>query len=312
MLRGKGGHHITMELTVIDTEAIYRRLLGTPDAARREAIYREELLAPFGGLFRVFGGGDPLAMAGNWTLYTPEQFADSARPTIAALVDRLAAADAWRATAEALERGRAAFVPYAERVALETVTCALVIADKRRAHPLDRGYTGFGGIPGYVLVVYSDANDYTLPRIGGASVHELNHNMRFSAFPFNPRTVTVGEYIVAEGLAEAFAAELFGAEVVGFYVADFKEEDQQAARRTIGAALDTTGFDAVRGYIFGDTLAAHQGLPAAGVPDYAGYALGYRTVRRYLERTGKTAAEATFVPSAEIIAASGFFDEGLL
>jgi len=296
-----------MQLSIIDTEAIYRRLLDTPDAARREAIYREDLLAPFGGLFRAFGGGDSLAQAKAWTLYTSEEFANNARPTIVSILDRLASADAWRTTATALERGVAAFAPYADRIALGTVTCALVIAGKARANPLDRGYTGFGGMPGYVLVVYSDPNDYTLPRIGGASVHELNHNARFSAFPFNPMTVTVGEYIVAEGLAEAFAAELFGEGVVGFYVTDVAEEDLPAARRTIGDALDVTGFDAVRGYIFGDTIAARMGLPLAGAPDYAGYALGYRTVRQYLERTGKTAAEATFVPAAEIIAASGFF-----
>jgi uncharacterized protein YjaZ len=44
-----------------------------------------------------------------------------------------------------------------------------------------------------------------------------------------------------------------------------------------------------------------------GAPDYAGYAIGYHVVRQYLERTGKTAAEATFVPASEIIDASGFF-----
>lgn len=299
-----------MQLSIIDTEAIYRRLLATADAGEREMIFREELLAPFAGLFRVFGGGEPLAVARAWTMYTPEEFAasaDGARPAITAILDRLAAADAWRTMATALERGRVAFAPYAARLALETVTCALVIADTRRANPLDRGYTGFGGIPGYVLVVYSDANAYTLPRIGAASVHELNHNVRFSAFPFNPRAVTLGEYIVAEGLAEAFAAELCGEQVVGYWVTDFAEQDLPTARRVIGGALAVSGFDAVRGYIFGDTLAAQMGLPVAGVPDYAGYALGYRTVRRYLARTGTTATAATFVPAAEIIAASGFF-----
>ncbi len=296
-----------MTLTIIDTETVYRRLLDTPDAARREAIYRDDLLAPFAGMFRVFGGGDPLVQAKGWTLYTPEEFAGDARPAIVSILDRLGAADAWRKTTAALERGVAAFAPYADRIPLETVTCALVIADKERAHPLDRGYTGFGGIPGYVLVVYSDPNDYTLPRIGGATVHELNHNVRFAVYPFNPMTVTIGEYIVAEGLAEAFAVELYGEEVAGYYVTDFDEGDLTTAQRVIGGALDATGFDAVRGYIFGDTIAARMGLPLVGAPDYAGYAMGYRVVRQYLERTGTTAAAATFVPAAEIIAASGFF-----
>jgi len=63
----------------------------------------------------------------------------------------------------------------------------------------------------------------------------------------------------------------------------------------------------VRGYIFGDTLAELMGLPKAGVPNFAGYAIGYRIVRQYLQRTGKSVAETTFLPSREIIAESGFF-----
>jgi uncharacterized protein YjaZ len=50
-----------------------------------------------------------------------------------------------------------------------------------------------------------------------------------------------------------------------------------------------------------------MGLPKAGVPNFAGYAIGYRIVRQYLQRTGKSVAQATFLPSREIIAESGFF-----
>src|SRR5579884_149199 len=126
-----------MNITTIDTAAIYRRLLDTPDAARRDEIYREELLAPFDGLFRIFGGGDALAMAKGWGLSGPDEFAGDARDAIISILDRLAAADAWRQVESALERGRDAFAPYAERVALQTVTSALVIADKGRSNPLD-------------------------------------------------------------------------------------------------------------------------------------------------------------------------------
>jgi uncharacterized protein YjaZ len=108
-------------------------------------------------------------------------------------------------------------------------------------------------------------------------------------------------------LAEAFAAELFGEGVVGYYVTEFPEAELAAATRAVGAALDATGFDTVRAYIFGDTITARAGRPAAGVPDFAGYALGYRAVRAYLRRTGMSVVEATFVPAAEIIAGSGLF-----
>jgi len=296
-----------MDFKIIDTQAFYHRLLETPDQAERDHLYREGLLEPFAGLFRIFGGADPLNTAKMWTLYTPEDFANGSHPKIEALLTTLAAHDAWSKAAQALERGRQALAPFADRLHLGTVTFALVLADLSRANPIDRGYTGFGGIPGYVLAVYSDANDYTLPRLGGACVHELNHNIRFSIFPFNPMRVTVAEYSIAEGLAEAFAAELFGEEVIGYYVTDINDEQLAEAKRVIGSALEVTGFNEVRSYIFGDTISTHMGRPAAGVPDFAGYAIGYRVVRQYLARAGKTVAQATFVPAQEIIAESGFF-----
>jgi CheY-like chemotaxis protein len=45
-----------------------------------------------------------------------------------------------------------------------------------------------------------------------------------------------------------------------------------------------------------------------GMPDYGGYAIGYRVVQAYLERTGNTIEAATFVSVAEIVAESGYFD----
>jgi uncharacterized protein YjaZ len=295
-----------MKLNIIDVESIYRRLLAISNAEERESLYRQELLASFESMMRFFGS-DPLELAKIWTLYTPEDFANETRPAIEALVDQMAAADAWCRCAAALERGVAAFAPYEDRIPLDAINCALVLLDAKRANPIDRGYSGFGGIPGYVMVTYSQANDYTLPRVEGASVHELNHNVRFKIVPFLPTHVTVADYIVAEGLAESFAAELFGEEIVGYYVTDFSEEELATAKRVIGGALDVTGFDAVRGYVFGDATAEYMGRSKAGVPKFAGYAMGYRVVRQYLRRTGKSVAEATFLPSREIIAESGFF-----
>ena len=296
-----------MNMEIVDTLAIYRQLLATSDATEREALYRTELLEPFAGMFRMMGGSDALEMARGWALYGPDDFAGDARPKIEEMLDRLTDTDAKRQTRDATGRARAAFAPYAARIPLEHVVVALVLTDQTRGNPLDRGYSGFGGIPGYVMTSFSDTNDYTLPRVGGATVHELNHNVRFALFPFNPMKVTVGEYCVAEGLAEAFAAELFGADVVGYFVTDISEAELATARRMIAGALEVTGFNEVRSYLFGDTISTQMGRPALGVPNFAGYATGYRLVRQYLERTGKSVAEATFVPANEIIAESGYF-----
>jgi uncharacterized protein YjaZ len=109
--------------------------------------------------------------------------------------------------------------------------------------------------------------------------------------------VTVGEYIVGEGLAESVATELYGEGVVGFYVTDLDEAELERARRVLGGALDLTGFDEVRSCMFGDALARYMGLPPAGVPDYAGYAVGYRLVQRYLRRCGRTGGFRRRVPA---------------
>lgn len=297
-----------MKLQIIDVESIYRRLLNSTSAQEREAMYRQELLAPFEGMMRVYGGGDPLAWAKMWGLYIPEDFVGEQRPLIEEMVRRLTDDGAWQKFAAALERGVAAFAPSASRVALDTINCAVVLTKHTEINALGRGYAGFGGIPGSLMVTLSLVDDYTLPRVGPASVHELNHNVRFKIVPFLPMHITVADYIIAEGLAESFAAQLFGEDLVGYMVTDLSEEELVTARRIIGGALEVSGFNAVRNYIFGDTIAASWGQPESGIPDFAGYAIGYRIVQRYLQRTGRSAVEATFLPSQEIIAESGFFD----
>ena len=295
-----------MKLHIIDVESIYRRLLNSASAQERETIYRQELLAPFEGMMRMMGGGDPLEQAKMWTLYTPEDFDGEQRPIIEEMVRRLTENGAWQQFSTALERGVEAFAPYTDRIGLDTINCAVVLTKHNSSMP-GRGYAGFGGIPGYLMSTLSLVDDYTLPRVGPAAVHELNHNVRFKIVPFLPMQVTVADYIIAEGLAESFAAQLFGEELVGYMVSDLSEEELATARRVISGALEVSGFNAVRGYIFGDTIAASWGLPKAGVPDFAGYAIGYRIVQHYRQRTGRSAIEATFRPSQEIIAESGFF-----
>jgi uncharacterized protein YjaZ len=296
-----------MKLHILDVESIYRRLLNSASVQEREAIYRQELLAPFEGMMRYYGGGgDPLAWAKMWSLYTPGDFDGEQRPLIEEMVRQLTDNGGWQRSADALEQGKAAFASSASHIGLDTINCAVILTKHNSNFP-GRGYAGFGG-PGYLMVTLSLIDDYTLPRVGPASVHELNHNVRFKIFPFLPMQITVADYIIAEGLAESFAAQLFGEELVGYMVSDLKGEDLATARRAIGGVLDVSGFNAVRGYIFGDTIAASWGQPKAGIPDFAGYAIGYHVVQHYLQRTGRSAVEATFLPSQEIIAESGFFE----
>lgn len=294
-----------MKFTVIDTASVYADLIAAPDAAARETIFRDRLVAPFDGVVKLFGAGDGLAMFSQWGM-SPEDFGGDKRAKNVALVEALTVAGAWTQAAEAVTRAGAAFAPYANRLHLNEIVFALLTCDLSR-NPIDRGYSGFGGLPGYVMVVVSQASEYALSRIQGATAHELLHNVHFSIFPFNPMRTTVAEYIIAEGLAESFAVEMYGENVLGYMVQEFDQSRFDDARHKISAALDVSGFDTIRAYIFGDTIAAQQNIPTVGLPDFAGYAIGYHVVQAYLRKAGGKVTDAVFVPARQIIAESGFF-----
>ena len=296
-----------MKFEIVDTQAAYARLLSEPDSAAREAIFREALVAPFSGLAQVFGG-DLLASFAQWGM-SPDLFDGEQRAQTQAVVDGLAAANDWQRAADSLARADAAFAPYAERIPLKSTIFGLFVADLGSGPADSEGYTGFGGIPGYIMTVYGKATAFNLERIEGCTVHELHHNVWSTLWPKNFMTeTTVGDYMIMEGLAEAFAAELYGAAMLGPWVTRFDETRLDATRATLAAHLTDTGFTTIRGYIFGDLPeSAAYGLPSVGVPPYAGYAIGYRVVQAYLARRGGSVVDASFVPAEQIIAESGYF-----
>ncbi|HEU5086160.1 MAG TPA: DUF2268 domain-containing putative Zn-dependent protease [Roseiflexaceae bacterium] len=293
-----------MKFTIIDTDAIYRRLLVAADQEVRERIFREELVAPFEGMTAAFGG-DGMAAFAQWGM-RPDQFGPAEREYTLTTLNSLRGANAWERAAQSLQRGAAAFAEYGN-LGPRQVVFALLAARMKR-WPGQAGYTGFGGMPGWIMTVYDTPEQSELDRLEACTVHELHHNVRFSLFPFNPIATSVGEYLIAEGLAEAFAGELYGHDLIGPWVTNFDETRLDETRAQIGAALAETGFDTIRAYIFGDGIAAQTGMTPVGVPDFAGYAIGYRVVRAWQARTGKSVVEATLLPAGEIIDASGFFD----
>lgn len=285
-----------MDFQIVDTRAAYRRLLAAPDDATRTALFQAELIEPFAGLVKFFGG-EGLASFAQWGM-KPEQYGDVGRARMTAILDVLEQAEAWSRAVRALEQGRAAFAAYADRISLGTIVFGLLLADMS-ATPQAHGYTGFGGIPGWIMTVYDTPDEYNLARIEAATVHELHHNILGVV---QPRSMisSVGEYMIGEGLAESFSAELYGADKIGPWVTEFDDAQLAQVKEIFRQGLNVGGFNEVRRYIFGD--------PGAGLPVYAGYAIGYRVVQAYLARTGQRVPEATFVPAHDIIAASRFFD----
>lgn len=75
------------------------------------------------------------------------------------------------------------------------------------------GMNANGSVPGYIyLNVWPSPEN--LARLEATAVHELHHNVRYAPgnVVWDPATVTVGEYVVSEGSADAFARELYGEE----------------------------------------------------------------------------------------------------
>ncbi len=297
-----------MQITIYDTLSAMRAVIAAPTSERR-TVYRERLIEPMRDFWSIalrwtgFQGTNEEAMAMKmiWDVDLEGDLSEHARA-----LDRLEQADAWQRVDEALRLAARTFEAYGRSCAEEQMTGLLLLGNPhdRIFMELNRGYAG-AQVPGYAILPIWP-NDYNLPRIPAALVHEFNHRVRLTHEPWTP-TTTVGQYIVLEGLAEAFAAELYGSEYLGPWTTGLNDEEMAHSKAIIGQALDVSGFMKIRSYIFGDETSKQWGAPPLGLPHAAGYAIGYQVVHAYLRRSGKTATEATFVPYQEIIEGSEFF-----
>ncbi|MTT31480.1 hypothetical protein GMB86_05530 [Terrilactibacillus sp. BCM23-1] len=183
----------------------------------------------------------------------------------------------------------------------------LYIADPKKLE-LQKGYCGFGGIPGFIQVsIYP--NPYNIPRFPAVIAHEFHHNIRFSYFEWDHGNVTVGDYLIIEGLAESFAKELYGEDVLGPWVTSFDNEDLEYSIEVIKDSLDIKGFAEVSSYMFGDTIAKEQGYQPVGLSPFAGYAVGYQAVQSFMKENNIGIREATLLSTDEILSNCRLFSK---
>ncbi len=297
-----------MDITTYDTLSAMRAVVDAPVAERR-AVYCERLIEPLRDYWQItlsrfapnMLDDEQMIMKMIWDADLEGDLEEDRRA-----LERLEQFGAWQKADAALRLAAQTFEAGGRSCSEEHMTGLLLLGNRRDPifMQMGRGYAG-AQVPGNVLVTIWP-NDYNLPRIPSAVVHEFNHRVRLSHEPWTLAT-SVGQYIVLEGLAESFAKDLYGAEYVGPWVTSLNAEEIARSRAIIGGALDVTGFDQIRNYIFGDAISEQYGRSGVGLPYCAGYTIGYQVVQAYLQRTGKSATEATFVPFGEIIAAAGFF-----
>lgn len=276
------------------------------DPGEGDAVWEARVVEPLRPLLQPFSSWGPLAgaplpeVAAKMSVYGPANDRERGLESL----DRLRDAGSWEACCRAVRQSWEALDADSRGVELEGIDFTLVLSSDRMER--GGGYTGMGGMPGKVWVaVWPD--DENLPKLPAATAHEVNHNVRFLVEPFHPMHVTVGQYVVAEGLAESFAAELYGEERTGPWATPLDAEERRELLPRFREALDESGFDTARAWIFGDWAAEEHGYEPLGLPDFAGYRVGYELVRAFAERTDSTVAEATYLPWKQIVEGSGYF-----
>jgi uncharacterized protein YjaZ len=284
-----------MEFTVHDTLTAMAGLLEKPLEDRPEAL--REMLAPMRAAIPVPGDiVDIHHQGGGFRV-------DADDPRYLPAVRRMIEADVLGQVRRELERAGEALCGAKQADSLQ-VMFVLGNPDNEHLMKISGGYYGMGGSPGW-LYLLAWPSEEVIGRIAHCAVHEFHHNVRFTNVEWNPVTVTVGEHVVAEGLAEAFVRELSGPEAMGPWSSMVTGEEFDRAYELIMADFDLEGMRNTPAYVLGDSAMSRFGQEPRGIPDMAGYAVGLRLVDRALAATGLTAAEATLLPAAELMRRAG-------
>lgn len=297
-----------MKIHIEDTLSQYETLLSLP-LAERDNFFRYTMMKPFEDMWNTINvplkanqpNGYDVMIATNMLGYLDIKESNIAQTALKDL-KALKAQDIARKT---LER----CVEFSKTSNLEVRTKELkfgmYIADPVKLKN-QNGYCGFGGIPGYVTITIHP-NNYNIPRIPSLIAHEFHHNIRFSYFDWDHGDVTLGEYLVIEGLADSFATELYGEEYLGPWVTSIDKEDLEYSIHVIREALYLKGFAEVSSYMFGDEIAKKEGYSPVGLSSGAGYAVGYHVVQSFMRKNNIKIQEATLLSAEEIMKECGVF-----
>lgn len=288
---------------VIDTLSQYDELLEIQGLEKRKDYFRYKMMQPFKQMWNLINVPIKAKQQNGYDVVMASKmlgFADvSDDKSIIEGLSLLKANNAYTVAEKTIRNCIAKANDAGLKVNADEVKFGLYVSDPEKLK-LQKGYTGFGGIPGFITVnIYP--NDYNVPKIPAVIAHEFNHNIRFSYFDWDHGDVTVGDYLVIEGLAESFAKELYGTEQLGPWVTGMDKEELAYSVDVIGEALDVKGFAEVSSYMFGDEIVAQEGYQPVGLPFCAGYAVGYKAVQSYLKKHNKTIYEATLTSTDEII-----------
>ncbi len=257
------------------------------------------MLSPMEGMFRYFPGDVDLAEMHAMSFGFP---LDRRTEEISHALERLRAADVWTRVETAISHAVGQQLAATPDIDVPDIKVLLVLGNPEDEYFLGplRGFSGNGSATGYLSLTLWPTEE-NLARIEAAAVHELNHNLRYApgGVIWDPASVVVGEQIVSEGLADAFARQLYSES--GYTPIGVPHLSDDAVFEKVVTGLQISGMQNFTAWVHGDDAARRFGVEPVGVPAGAGYAAGNRLVDAYLTATGRTAAQALHTPSQEII-----------
>ncbi len=294
-----------MNINMLRSDKIYKQIIACSPDEKKE-LYRQEMLRPYMGKWekqqipfqaKEENGFDVMTI-NNMAHLSPEMITSDIEPKLKWISsDKL-----WNELKQAMEHCLNQFTQHGIHLPVtEYLVTILLGSPDAEILQLSDGYSGEGGIPGYIFLSLIP-NEYTLNRLQPALAHECNHNVRYQFIEWNDN-INLGELIVSEGLAENFATALYGEDLIGPWVSK-KDADtlNNIIKPILREHLEITGLQQIMAYLYGDEVARLQGLPVVGgVPYSAGYVCGYYLVKYYLQKTGKSIVEATTLPANEIL-----------
>lgn len=183
----------------------------------REDYYRYSMMKPFEDMWKKINvplkakqpNGYDVIMAANMLGYLSIFDTETGRKALEKLKEIQALQIAYGTLTHCVE-----FIQQNRlKINADEIRFGMYLANQKKLE-LHRGYCGFGGIPGFIQVSIFP-NSYNIPRLPAVIAHEFHHNIRFSYFNWDYGNVTVGDYLIIEGLAESFAKELYGEALLG-------------------------------------------------------------------------------------------------
>jgi len=293
-----------MNIRTLRSDHIYQKVAQASPEEKLE-LFRNEMMAPFMKQWHIQQIPFRAEEANGFDVITfnsiMHRSPDQITPQVSHEVELISSDSFWLECEHAVRKSLQLFMEHEINLPVSKYLFTIQLGNpESRALTINEGYSGFGGIPGYIWGTILP-NAYTIPRMKAALAHECNHNVRYQFIQWD-HTVHLGELIVSEGLAENYATFMFGEELLGPWVTKTDAETlNRRIKPVLKEQLHLTGFDNIAPYLYGDEIAKLQNSKPVNMPYSAGYACGYYLIQYYLRKTGRTIFEATITPASEIL-----------